>query len=201
MLISPMRNQLDVVEKAIEVENTRRRKSDDQKAFINSILTSVATTPTFDNKSQRRQLSLNNILVYFSRASRYRLFKQAIKKKIVLLSNVCNKKLSCIDKRRKKYPLISENLTQEIQQWLCNYDDVIYSPINDDTILVVGETMGKKTKRVGKKYNLIISVIVDLYQLKDVGSHAVMQKTPRVEYIYVCIIVFELFLITWLLLK
>ena len=57
MLISPMRNQLDVVEKAIEVENTRRRKSDDQKAFINSILTSVATTPTFDNKSQRSQLS------------------------------------------------------------------------------------------------------------------------------------------------
>ena len=109
--------------------------------------------------------------------------------------------MSCIDKRRKKYPLISENLTQEIQQWLCNYDDVIYSPINDDTILVVGETMGKKTKRVGKKYNLIISVIVDLYQLKDVGSHAVMQKTPRVEYIYACIIVFELFLITWLLLK
>ena len=146
-------------------------------------------------------LVLNNILIYFSRASRYRLFKQVIKKKIVLLSNVCNKKWSCIDNRRKKYPLISENLTQEIQQWLCNYDDVIYSSINDDTILVVGETMGKKTKRGGKKYNLIISVIVDLYQLKGVGSHAVMQKTPRVEYMYVCIIVFELFLMTWLLLK
>ena len=52
-----MRNQLDVVEKAVEVKNTKRRKSDNQQSVINSILTSVATTPTFDNKSQRSQLS------------------------------------------------------------------------------------------------------------------------------------------------
>ena len=32
---------------------------------------------------------------------------------------------------------------------MCNYDDVINSPINDDTILVVDETAGKKIKIVG----------------------------------------------------
>ena len=36
------------------------------------------------------------------------------------------------------------------QQWVCNYDDVIHSLINDDTIIVVNEITGKKTKRVGK---------------------------------------------------
>jgi len=66
----------------------------------------------------------------------------------VLLSNVCNTKWSYIDKRRKKYPQTSEDLTQEIQQWVCIYDDIIHSPINDDTIVVVDETTGKK--RVSK---------------------------------------------------
>ena len=53
-----MRNQLDVVEKAVEVKNTKRRKSDNQQSVINSIFTSVATTPTSDNKIQCSQLSL-----------------------------------------------------------------------------------------------------------------------------------------------
>ena len=48
-----MINQLDVVEKAFEIKNTRERKSDDQQPFINYILTYVATTLTSDNKSQR----------------------------------------------------------------------------------------------------------------------------------------------------
>ena len=62
----------------------------------------------------------------------------------MLLSNVCNTKWSYIDKRRKEYPQTSEDLTQEIQQWVCIYDDIIHSPINDDTIVVVDETTGKK---------------------------------------------------------
>ena len=44
-----MRNQLDVVEKAAEVKNKNRRKSDDQQSFINSILNSVVSTFTSDN--------------------------------------------------------------------------------------------------------------------------------------------------------
>ena len=52
-----MRNQLDIAEKDIEVKNTRGRKSDYQQSFINSIITSVATTRTSYNKSQRSQLS------------------------------------------------------------------------------------------------------------------------------------------------
>ena len=46
-----MRNQSVVVEKVIEVKHKRRRKSDDQQLFINSILSSIASTPTSDNKS------------------------------------------------------------------------------------------------------------------------------------------------------
>jgi len=66
----------------------------------------------------------------------------------VVLSNVCNTKWSYIGKRRKKYPQTSEDLTQEIQQWVCIYDDIIHSLINDDTIVVVDETTSKK--RVSK---------------------------------------------------
>ena len=52
-----MINQLDIAEKDIEVKNTRGRKSDYQQSFINSIITSVVTTRTSYNKSQRSQLS------------------------------------------------------------------------------------------------------------------------------------------------
>ena len=48
-----MRNQLDVVEKDIVVKHTKEGKSDDQQSFINFILTSIATTPISENKSQR----------------------------------------------------------------------------------------------------------------------------------------------------
>ena len=53
LLISQMRNQLDVVEKDIVVKHTKEGKSDDQQSFINFILTSIATTPISENKSQR----------------------------------------------------------------------------------------------------------------------------------------------------
>ena len=75
-----MRNQLDVVEKAVEVKNTKRRKSDNQQSVINSILTSVAATPTSDNKSQRSQLSLKQYSDLIPRTYRYRLFKQRVRK-------------------------------------------------------------------------------------------------------------------------
>ena len=54
-------------------------------------LISVTTTPTSENKSQRSQLSFKQYSDLIPRASRYRLFKQASKKRKVLLSNVCNK--------------------------------------------------------------------------------------------------------------
>ena len=47
-----MRNQLDVVKKVIEVNNKRGRKSNDQQSIINSILTSIASTHTSDNKGK-----------------------------------------------------------------------------------------------------------------------------------------------------
>ena len=47
-----MRNQLDAVKKVIEVKNKRGRKSNDQQLIINSILTSIASTPTSDNKGK-----------------------------------------------------------------------------------------------------------------------------------------------------
>ena len=46
--------------------------------------------------------------------------------------------------------MISEDLKDQIQKWVCNYDNVIHSPITDDTILVIDELIGKKHKRAGK---------------------------------------------------
>ena len=48
------------------------------------------------------------------------------------------------------YHLISEDLKYQIQQWMYNNDNVNYSSITDDIILVIDELTSKKTKRVGK---------------------------------------------------
>ena len=48
--------------------------------------------------------------------------------------------------------MISEDLKDQIVQWVFKYDNVIYSPIIDDTILVIDKLTGKKTKRVGKLF-------------------------------------------------
>ena len=51
---------------------------------------------------------------------------------------------------KKVYRLVSEDLKDQIVEWVCKYDNVIHSTITDDTILVVDELIGKKTKRVVK---------------------------------------------------
>ena len=51
-MISQIRNQLDIVEKVIEVKNKRARKSDDQQSFIYSIISSTPSTSTPDNKGK-----------------------------------------------------------------------------------------------------------------------------------------------------
>ena len=44
--------------------------------------------------------------------------------------------------------MTSEDLKDQILQWICKYDNVIHSPITDDTILVVDELIGKKNKNI-----------------------------------------------------
>ena len=73
-----MRNQLDVVEIAIEVKNKRDQKSDDQQSFLNSIFTSVASTPMSNNKSKCRFKQYSD---FTPKTSRWRLCKEANKKK------------------------------------------------------------------------------------------------------------------------
>ena len=51
---------------------------------------------------------------------------------------------------KKVYRLVSEDLKDEIVEWVCKYDNVIHSTITDEKILVEDELIGKKTKRVGK---------------------------------------------------
>ena len=66
--------------------------------------------------------------------------------------------------------MISEDLKDQIQKWVCNYDNVIHSPITDDTILVTDELTGKKTKRVGKL--LLTRLVRELHNdlIKDVNE-------------------------------
>ena len=79
-----------------------------------------------------------------------KLFKEANKKRQEVLSNDSNKSWLSISKIEKIYRLISEDLKDQIQQCICKYDNVIHSPITDDSILVIDELICKKTKRVGK---------------------------------------------------
>ena len=63
--------------------------------------------------------------------------------------------------KEKRYRLISEDLKDQIVQWICKYDNVIHLPITYDTILVIDELTGKKPKRVGKL--LLTCSIKELY--------------------------------------
>ena len=42
--------------------------------------------------------------------------------------------------------MISEDLKDQIVQWICKYDNVIHSPITDDKILVIDELKVRKPK-------------------------------------------------------
>ena len=81
-MISQIKNQLDIVEKVIEVKNKRTRKSDDQQSFINSILSFTPSTPTPDNKSK---CSFKQYFDIIPHTSRYRLFREAsVKRKNII---------------------------------------------------------------------------------------------------------------------
>ena len=66
--------------------------------------------------------------------------------------------------------MISEDLKDQIVQWICKYDNMIHSPITDDKILVIDELIGKKTKKVGK---LVLTCLVrELHNdlIKDIND-------------------------------
>ena len=60
-LISQMKNQLDIVKKAVEVKNKRGRKSDDKQSFLNYVFTSVISTSMSNNKVS---VVLKNLILY-----------------------------------------------------------------------------------------------------------------------------------------
>ena len=72
-----MRNQLVIVEIAIEVKNKRGQKSDDQQSISNFILTSVASTFMSNNKSK---CSFKQYSHFTPKTSKWILFKEANKK-------------------------------------------------------------------------------------------------------------------------
>ena len=74
VMISQMINQLDVVEKILEVKNKRGCKSDDQKSLINSILSFIASTPTSGSKIKCSFKQYSDII---PKTSIYRLFREA----------------------------------------------------------------------------------------------------------------------------
>ena len=66
--------------------------------------------------------------------------------------------------------MISEYFKYQFVPLICNYDKMVHSPITDDTILVVNELTGKKTKRVGKL--LLICSVTELNNnlIKDIND-------------------------------
>ena len=67
--------------------------------------------------------------------------------------------------------MISEDLKDKIQQWIFKYDNVIHSPITDDTVLVIDELIGKKNKRAGKV--LLTCSVRELHNdlIKDINDN------------------------------
>ena len=68
--------------------------------------------------------------------------KRLLKEK--LLSNDSNKTWSSFKKIKKKYSLKSEDLKEQIQEWVRNYNNINHSPISNNAILVIDEEAGKK---------------------------------------------------------
>ena len=86
---------------------------------------------------------------FIPKSSRWILFKKSNKKgkKYYLMIPITHGHMLVL---KKVYRLVSEDLKDQIVEWVCKYDNVIHSTITDDTILVVDELIGKKTKRVVK---------------------------------------------------
>ena len=52
--------------------------------------------------------------------------------------------------KKKNYSLKSEDLKEQIQERVRNYDNINHSSISNNAILVIDEEEGKKTQKVGK---------------------------------------------------
>ena len=81
-MISQMKNQFDVVDKVIAVKYKGGQKLDNQQSFINSILRSIAFTPTSDNKSKCSSKQYADII---PKTSRYRSFREASIKNYLII--------------------------------------------------------------------------------------------------------------------
>ena len=69
--------------------------------------------------------------------------------------------------------MISKDLKDQIQQWICKHDNVIHLPITDDKILVIDELTGGKlllTYSLRELHNDLIKDIND-GGLKDVWNN------------------------------
>lgn len=92
-----------------------------------------------------------------ARLSRIRVLNRVITKRSVGLNN----EWSIINKKKRKNPLLSQELKVKMQQWIMKNNIVINSHITNDTLLVSDERTKKRMKRVGNV--LLRYSISDLY--------------------------------------
>jgi hypothetical protein len=140
----------DLLKASMSTTKVRGRTNDDKAAFIEAILTAVAPDLLSDSKDAPSLRSQSKTLG-ISPATGFRKLSAASKKRKALKSSNPSTSWSKITRRRKGKTNITPSVREAVCKWVRNHENVIHSPLKDDTLLLKWSLGSSTTKqRVGK---------------------------------------------------
>lgn len=143
-ILAKWRQLKDIVKVAATTQKIRSRKSGDQQAFIDTILTAVSP----DEEHGALPLRESSKVLGLAVTTLHRQFKKTKSKRKAIKSGAADDRW-IFKTKRKGHTKITSQLRNAIVTWVTQNENVIHSPIARDTLLVKLPGANSK-RRVGK---------------------------------------------------
>ena len=125
---------------ATSTEKSKGRANDDKRSVVQSVLLSIATTPSRDGENQNNRkipsMAARLRLVGMKGSAAYDAMNKAAKKRLAIREGTEISDWSSVKSRKGFWTKVSVQLRAKILSWIYSHHHVIHSPIARDTLWV-----------------------------------------------------------------
>ena len=125
---------------ATSTEKSKGRANDDKRSVVQSVLLSIATTPSRDGENQNNRkipsMAARLRLVGMKGSAAYDAMNKAAKKRLAIREGTEISDWSSVKSRKGFWTKVSVQLRAKIMSWIYSHHHVIHSPIARDTLWV-----------------------------------------------------------------
>jgi hypothetical protein len=142
--------QRDMLQISMSTAKGRGRTNDDKAAFVEAVLTAVAPDLLSEHNDAPSLRSQSKALGISLATGHSKLLAASKKRKALKLSSASTS-WSKVTRRRKGKTNITPSVREIVCKWVRNHENVIHSPLKDNTLLVKRSLGSSTTKQcVGK---------------------------------------------------